>query len=280
MRRAWLLTLAAAGCGLSVVETGKSDELGSSEHLLTARVREVFGASAQVRETYGAGDRVVVAVALEPSEPESDVIPPVALGAFDKHDSSLEVLAREALFREARLLGDGRAALVSDDGQLQLRAKDGALTLLATQVRGDVTPSADGASLALTLVGPEGDDGETAVALTDLSGNLQVLADSDGVDDRPALSPDGQTVVFVSGRSGVASLWRTTTTAEAAVQLTNVGLEPTGDDVEPRGFVPPPVSGARLTWVSNDVLRYDAGGGEYWQVNVRTGNATREGGAP
>jgi len=28
-----------------------------------------------------------------------------------------------------------------------------------------------------------------------------------------------------------------------------------------------------MQWVGNDVLRYNAGGGEFWKLNVRTGEA-------
>ncbi len=55
------------------------------------------------------------------------------------------------------------------------------------------------------------------------------------------------------------------------------GLEREG---APEGFEPPPLSADRVEWVSADVVRYDAGDGELWEVDVRTGVATREGVAP
>ena len=109
---------------------------------------------------------------------------------------------------------------------------------------------------------------------------MALLADGDGVDDRPAISPDGQTVVFVSGRTGIASLWRTSVDGAEPVQITNAhieaGVERQGD---PEGFIPPPMRSDRLEWVSQDVVRYDAGDGEYWEVNVRTGEGHLAGGA-
>lgn len=88
--------------------------------------------------------------------------------------------------------------------------------------------------------------------------------------DRPALSPDGEQVAFVSGRSGIASLWLVPFDGGEPIQLTNRGLtspavspahldgpvHPPGQP--PAGFVPPPHSGPprfdgdRLVWDAPD----------------------------
>jgi hypothetical protein len=58
------------------------------------------------------------------------------------------------------------------------------------------------------------------------------------------------------------------------VQLTNVGLENWMlAQAVPDTFVPPPVSNYAMEWVDKDTLRYNAGGGEFWKINVRTGKA-------
>jgi len=75
--------------------------------------------------------------------------------------------------------------------------------------------------------------------------------------DRPALSPDGEWVAFVSGRTGIASLWIAPFAGGEAIQLTNRDLERRRIPGEvPRGFVPPPhlsapqFDGDRLVWRS------------------------------
>jgi TolB protein len=243
------------------------------------RLKEAFGPDAELRASFGVGERRVLAVGLEALPEASDALPGVALATFDVARDELAVLDTAPRFREARLLGQ-RAALVTTDAELILRGPDGVEQLLAQGVRGDLSVLPEDRGLALTLLGPDGDEGETAIAVVDLSGELRVLADGEGVDDRPLVSPDGRTVVFVSGRTGVASLYRTSLDGEEPVQLTNTTIEAGVErDEEPADFVPPPVDASRATWVTPDVLRYDAGGGEYWRVDVRTGAATREGGA-
>ena len=59
--------------------------------------------------------------------------------------------------------------------------------------------------------------------------------------DRPALSPDGELVAFVSGRTGIASVFVVPFAGGDALQLTNVGIErPGAPGQAPVGFVPPP----------------------------------------
>lgn len=88
--------------------------------------------------------------------------------------------------------------------------------------------------------------------------------------DRPAISPDGEQVAFVSGRSGIASLWLVAFDGGDPIQLTNRDLaspavspsaldgpaHPPGQP--PPGFVPPPhtapprFEGDRLVWDAPD----------------------------
>lgn len=283
-RKLLAAALVLVGCGTAVVQVSEApseaDELAATQHQLGVRLKEAFGPDAELRASFGGGERRLLGVGLEALPEASDAVPGVALAAFDVTRNELEVLDTLPRHREARLVG-AHAALLRTEGELVLRGADGAETVLAQGVRGDLAVLADGRGLAFTLLGAEGDEGETAVAVADLSGELRVLADGAGVDDRPMLSPDGRTVVFVSGRTGVAALYRTSVDGEEAVQLTNTtleaGVEREGD---PADFVPPPLDAARVHWVTPDVIRYDAGGGEHWRVDVRTGAATKEGGAP
>jgi TolB protein len=281
--------LLAAACSTSSVKTdAPAEDLAQSEQGLELKVKELFGQDARVGRVFGTGSRLLVGVALEPQVEESDVPVPLAVARLEK--AELTVVAEDALYKEARLIGDS-VALVTTDGALSLRGTDGVERVLAEGVKGELSAAPNGG--LLFTADDETGAGDTAVVLADRAGELHVLADSlEAADDRSSVSPDGQTVVFVSGRTGIASLFRTSLEGGDAVQLTNVGLvrpdapELIGDDVEssndeaPASFVPPPVSAEALSWLSADTLRYDAGGGELWTVNVRTGVATREGGAP
>ncbi|RYZ45310.1 MAG: hypothetical protein EOO72_04410, partial [Myxococcaceae bacterium] len=168
------------------------------------------------------------------------------------------------------------------DGTLRMRDAHGQDRLLARGVGGDLFPTAKGDALVATLLMNSEGPHETAVGLIDLQGRVKVLADGPGVDATPSISPDGKTVVFVSGRTSVASFYVTDVEGAPARQLTNVGLENYmlfGGP--PKEFVPPPVSSHHMEWMDADVLRYNAGGGAFWKINVRTGHAAPDvGGEP
>ena len=74
-----------------------------------------------------------------------------------------------------------------------------------------------------------------------------------GSPDRPALSPDGRHVAFVSAATGIASVWLVRFDGSALRQLTNQGLRRSGRRA-PAGFVPVPDSApprfadGRLVW--------------------------------
>jgi len=85
--------------------------------------------------------------------------------------------------------------------------------------------------------------------------DVRVLV-ADGCPDRVALSHDGDRVAFVSGVTGIASVYLVPFAGGDPVQLTNVGLEDAPITVgrPPAGFVPPPHGGA--PWFDGDVLRW------------------------
>jgi hypothetical protein len=265
-----------SGSALESKLSGEEAELAELERALGDEVRDLFGSDAFIRAASSDG---VLSIGLEPLPMESDALSGVALAMLDAGSGRIELLEKEASFVEARVVKGGLLA-VQVDGELRFMSDGGSHETIAKNVRGDLAPSEDGAIFALTLSSGAGeDDGETAIAIADRHGNLEILADAEGVDDRPTISPDGKTVVFVSGRTGIASLFRTTIAGDPPVQLTNAHLEPGLErEGDPEGFVPPPVQASRISWSSADVVRYDAGGGEYWQVDVRTGRADREGG--
>ncbi|MCB9687201.1 MAG: hypothetical protein H6735_19330 [Alphaproteobacteria bacterium] len=90
-------------------------------------------------------------------------------------------------------------------------------------------------------------------------GTSWTLVDASWNADRPALSADGTRVAFVSGRTGLASVWIVPFEGGEPRQLTNVGLRRVkGSTGAPEGFVPPPIDdgmhfeGEVLTWTAPD----------------------------
>jgi WD40 repeat protein len=64
----------------------------------------------------------------------------------------------------------------------------------------------------------------------------------------PFFHPDGHALIFVSSRTGIASLWRIDLPDGKPRQITNIGIE-VGSGL-PDHFVPPPFM-ARLIWAGN-----------------------------
>lgn len=277
---ATLLVTSCSNSTLAVSGVSEAEEIARTEHLLGARLQDTFGGEARLQRVFESGGSMTLGVAVTPTPPDSDALAPVAVARYDVATDVLTVIAQNAEYREARTLPAGAVALVSQTGELKVAQADGVERVVAQNVRGDVQAVGTDGRLMMTLRGESEEDGETAVALADAEGVVTVLADGSGVDDRPSVSPDGKTIVFVSGRTGIASLWRTTTDGEEPVQVTNghieAGVERNGD---PEGFIPPPLVVDRVEWVSADVVRYDAGDGDYWEVNVRTGAGHKAGGA-
>lgn len=98
-----------------------------------------------------------------------------------------------------------------------------------------------------------GDGGIYAVTVPD--GLVITPLLTEGRPDRLALAPDGATLVYVAGTTGITSVWSIPTVGGAPRQLTNVGVTRPGvPGTPPIGFVPPPERvaprfvGERLVW--------------------------------
>lgn len=150
---------------------------------------------------------------------------------------------------------------VSEDGQLQRQRGGGAwrnAETLATHVLGNPAHFADG-RVVVSRTGPE--PGESDLYLWD-RGHLRALTTAPGPDEMPYVVGRGQ-LVFVSGRTGIASLWHLDLDSGQQRQLTNRGLRRVD-----RRFIPPPVRDLR---VRDGELDYDAGDGARYRVDLRSG---------
>lgn len=244
------------------------------ERLVPAVAKE-FGPKARFIHLFGQGRVMLAGVVAEiPEQPlGTDELPLLAIVQYDEVTGAVRVVDREFKYREARSVGQD-VALLDGEGNLRLREATGRERLLARGVGGDLFPTAKGDALVATLQTSASHKHETSVGIIDLKGQVKVLADGPGVDATPSISPDGRTVIFASGRTTVASFYVTDVDGAEPRQLTNVGLENWmlfGGP--PKEFVPPPVSSHHMEWLSHDVLRYNAGGGAFWTLNVRTGAA-------
>ncbi len=139
-----------------------------------------------------------------------------------------------------------------------VRVQNGIRSKIAEEVVG--TPSVVGEQVVFAR--SAGAPGETDLWRYD-SKSVAPLVVTPGPDHDPLLLPDGR-VVFVSGRTGVASLWLWE--AGEQRQLTNVGAVPGVLS----GRVPVPESPMRF---ENESVRYEDGSGQHWRVALKTGAA-------
>ncbi|RKH30618.1 TolB family protein [Corallococcus sicarius] len=271
-----VLTLAASSA-MAEDRLNPSDlrRVTKARESLVPAVAKAFGPKARFIHLFGQGRGMLAGVVAEiPADAlGTDELPLLAIMKYDESTGAVRVVDREFKYREARTVGSD-VALLDGEGTLRMRDANGKDRVLARGVGGDLFPTAKGDALVATLLMNSEGPHETAVGIIDMNGRVKVLADGPGVDATPSISPDGKTVVFVSGRTSVASFYVTTVEGAEAKQLTNVGLENWQlFGGPPKEFVPPPVSSHHMEWLSDDVLRYNAGGGAFWTLNVRTGHA-------
>jgi hypothetical protein len=128
-------------------------------------------------------------------------------------------------------------------------------TVVAEELVGLPALSADGARWALSRKGPG--PGLSVIDRVELSpaGLEQTTLVTEGAPDRVAISADGAWVAWVSGATGIASVWAMPFAGGPATQLTNRDLVRVIGE-EPVGFVPPPhtaplqIEGDSVRWTS------------------------------
>lgn len=183
---------------------------------------------------------------------------------------ALAPLGRGGLLAAGRL-DRARLVLLTRERTLVVRAGD-AETVIAREVA-DPRLAPDRRAVAFTQLPP----GATTIdptttgrlVLLDLDRGSQRLVTEDPLDSSPFPRPGGDDVLFVSGRTGVASLFLARA-GQPARQLTNLGATEVGP-----GFVPVP--GRELVWVDGArVAVYTAtydGVATLWALDVETGVA-------
>ena len=211
---------------------------------------------------------VVCACDAEPAETKVVLGPALPLSADTDEPPSHELFVWDESRGEKRSLGrrvraaangqNGAVFAVNERAELVRIDADGERRLLDGVV-GRPAPRADG---SVVVARDHGELGESDLWLVDDGGGARVLAPAPGGDDVPIALPDNR-VAFVSGRTGIASLWTVNVETGELRQITNRHLrlgEPLVD------FVPPPVI---VKSASSEVIEYDAGDGEIWRVALR-----------
>lgn len=146
--------------------------------------------------------------------------------------------------RRVRAPSGAWEAVVEEGGALSVGPADGARTPVDAEVDARLAFSPDEAWLVYARRGPLVETDLWRVAVP--GGSPERLTDWAGSEDRPALSPDGRRLAFVSGRTGIASWWVISVDGPLpvpmsdGVQVTNVGVTRGRPGVVPEGFVPPP----------------------------------------
>ena len=201
------------------------------------------------------GPRVLLGEIVDASRPESDAIPAYRVWSYDaRRDAAQVVLARAAWAAWA-----GSDLLAVEGGALKLHAHGVTRTLLA-RAAPDFAVDPSGRWIAAVVRRPELSLDTDLVLIPEQGGPARPIAAFAGSSEsRPLFTPDDRAVIFVSGRGGLASLWRAPIEGGPARQLTNVGLRAQGGRL-PKGFVPPPPDVAAMHWEGAHTLVYTAAG--------------------
>jgi TolB protein len=209
-------------------------------------------------------DQVLVGELLQAPLPETDDRPEYRVHRYRPGSGASAVALERAEWAAAA----GENLLAVEDGRLRLHQGREVRTLLE-RASPDFAIDGSGRFVVAVVQNPALPLDTDLVLLPVLGGPARSLVAWRGSREyHPVFTPDNRSVVFVSGRSGLASLWRLDLSGGEPVQLTNRGLTPNGR--RPGGYVPPPVERASLRFASDGTLEYEAEG-HTQRVDVRGG---------
>lgn len=201
--------------------------------------------------------RVLLAEPLELTRTESEGVPAYRIWSYDAAKDRAEVVLPRAQW--AAYAGD--ALLAVEDDALVLH-RGGATRTLLEHAAPDFAVDSTGQWVAAVVRRPELALDTDLVLLRAEGGPARPIAAFAGSSEsRPIFTPDNRAVIFVSGRSGVASLYRVELKSGEVKQLTNVGLARVT-----AGFVPPPPDVAGMHFEGEQLVY--ASGGRTFRVNT------------
>jgi hypothetical protein len=207
-------------------------------------------------------------VSSRPTMVDSDDVPVmgVVLSAADGRETRLPDARAAALWPGAAASLDTRLVVVDADARLLVQQGASRRQLLDGVVGEPVVLDNQ-----RVIVARQTEPGESDLwVVTDDGQPPRALAAAPGADDSAMVLHDGR-VLFVSGRSGVASLWIVDADPMATPrQLTNVGQRP---GALTSLFVPPP---ATRPTQQGSIIVSDDGEGGHWLVDLDSGAVARQ----
>lgn len=161
----------------------------------------------------------------------------------------------------------GETFVVQDSSLIELGTK----RVLAKGVLGDFAVDERGERF---IVSKELEPGFSELLLLGKNGEvLQPIVSGYAQYALPVFSPKGDAIYFISSQSGIVSWYGADASGAKVRQISNVGLQ--NSDVLGPHFVPVPQSTQGMRFLDNDTLIYDAGDGQWWQINFTTARAQR-----
>lgn len=215
-------------------------------------------------EPTGGVARVLLVCDEAPSGGDSADSVPDCDAALVGDDGVARGIGRGGLLAAMRL-DDARLLLLTRDLRMLTRTDDGRETVIATAA---ADPRVDGLRVVYTQFPPgttELRPGTTGrIVLLDLARGTRRVVTDHPMDSSPFLVPDSEDVLFVSARTGLASLWLAQP-GQPARQLTNVGMRSVGP-----GFVPVPGRTLEFTPGTRQAVYEASYGGvkEVWSIDL------------
>jgi hypothetical protein len=203
-------------------------------------------------------DSLLVGEFLPTSRVGSDTHPLYRVWSCRNSCADAEVVLERAEWA-SRAGEDGSDLLAVEDGRLRLHQGAAVRTLLEN-VAPDFAVDGSGRYLAVVVRKPSLALDTDIVLVPERGGPIRTLvAFAGSSESRPIFTPDNRAIIFVSGHSGFASLWRLELEGKAEpLQLTDGHLN----------SVPPPPDRSAMRFEGADTLVYEVG---KQQVRVNVG---------